>query len=135
MLPTGGEPFRRAGTFQGFSVNVEFVMSEHSVQGISNFRHRLHSDKVSDKASDKERKINPTPPIRKCPNSSAELSRLRVGGAFQLRKGRPLAADLGGALTMRPRGAKPLHQAFIKPQLVVSVTPVRDMVVMKGAGA
>jgi hypothetical protein len=58
--PTGREPFRGAGTFQGLSVNLEFVMSEHSVPGISNFRRRFHPDKVSDKASDKERKINPT---------------------------------------------------------------------------
>ena len=34
LWPTGREPFRRAGTFQGLSVNPEFVMSEHSVQGM-----------------------------------------------------------------------------------------------------
>ena len=30
------------------NIQLEFVMSEHSVQKISNFRHRLHSNKVSD---------------------------------------------------------------------------------------
>ena len=73
--PTGREPFRRAGTFQGLSVNLEFVMSEHSVQGISNFRHRLHSDKVFDKASDKERKIKPTKPT-----ANSKMSKLHGTG-------------------------------------------------------
>ena len=67
--PTGREPFRRASTLKGLSVNLEFVMSEHSVQGISNFRHRRHSDKVSDKVSDKERKINP--------NFNSKMSKLQ----------------------------------------------------------
>jgi len=30
------------------------------MKGISNFRHRLHAEKVSDKVFDKERKINLT---------------------------------------------------------------------------
>ena len=38
------------------NIQLEFVRSEHSVQGISNFRHRLHSDK--------ERKVNPTPNLK-----------------------------------------------------------------------
>ena len=36
----------------------------------------------------------------------AQLSSLRVGGAFQLRNGRPLAADLGGTFKMRPQRSK-----------------------------
>jgi len=59
--PSGREPFRRAGTFKGRSANLEFVVIKHSVQGISNFSHRLHAGKVSGKASDKERQNNPTP--------------------------------------------------------------------------
>ena len=41
---------------------AKMKISEHSVQGISNFRHRLHADKVSNKVSDKERKITGTLP-------------------------------------------------------------------------
>ena len=84
VLPglTGREPFRRAGTFQGLSVIVEFLMSEHSVQGISNFSHVLEADKVSDKAADKERKINPTP--------NSKMSKLQ---ALSLREREQQASD------------------------------------------
>ena len=57
--PARGEPFRGAGTFQGLSVNVELVVSEHSVRG----SHRLHLDKVSDKVSDKGSQITPNPKL------------------------------------------------------------------------
>jgi hypothetical protein len=46
---------------QGLSVNHESVMGVHSDQRMSNFSHRLHADEVSDKVSDTERRINPTP--------------------------------------------------------------------------
>jgi len=95
VLPgsTGREPFRRAGTFQGLSVNVEFLMRQHSVQGVSNFRHRLHADKVSDKASDKERKINSSP--------NSKMSKL------QSRASCPADCRAGCAVTSAFRAAVP----------------------------
>ena len=73
-LQTDSINIQRLITFQGLSVNLEFVMSEHSVQGISNFRHRLHFDEVSDKVSDKERKINPTSNSKMSPNSKPRFT-------------------------------------------------------------
>ena len=61
-------------------------MSEHSVQGISNFRRRLHADKVSDKASDKERKINPTPQFEHVQTSEPGILPGGIGAWF----GKPL---------------------------------------------
>src|SRR6266498_1040040 len=50
-----------AGALQSLSVTIEFAMGEHSIHGISNFSRHIHADKVSDKACDKESKINPSP--------------------------------------------------------------------------
>jgi len=55
-LPLAGSKPMKAHSW-GFRVILEFVMSEHSIQGISTYRHRLHLDKVSDKES----QINPNP--------------------------------------------------------------------------
>ena len=62
--PATRDPFHRAGTLQSVSVNVKFVMGEHSIQRRLRFRHYFYCDKVSDKVPDEDKEASiPNPQI------------------------------------------------------------------------